>query len=159
MVEGSKPEVIPVAQFRRNLASIVKDISGDPDAIRFVGSHRKPQFVLMSLERFKSHHPTGFVSMQEVQRKKGTVLRLAAHYGLSDVAVFGSVARSEEQVGSDLDILVQTKSGVSGFDLAGFELDLEALFGVKVDVVARNSLDPVRHADMLRDATEIRPDN
>ena len=97
--------------------------------------------------------------MQEVQRKKGTVLRLAAHYGLSDVAVFGSVARSEEQVGSDLDILVQTKSGVSGFDLAGFELDLEALFGVKVDVVARNSLDPVRHADMLRDATEIRPDN
>jgi predicted nucleotidyltransferase len=158
MVESAIPEVIPVAEFRKNLASTVKEISGDAEAIRFVGSHRKPQFVLMSLERFKSHRPTGFVSMQDINRKKGTMLRLAAHYGLTDIAVFGSVARAEEQIGSDLDILVQTKQGISGFDIASFELDLEALFGVKVDVLARNSLDPKRHANMLRDAILIEPE-
>jgi uncharacterized protein len=159
MVEISIPEVIPVAEFRKNLASIVKEVTGDPEAVRFVGSHRKPQFVLMSLGRFKSHKPTGFVSMEDVNRKKGTMLRLAAHYGLTDLAVFGSVARSEEQIGSDLDILVDTKRGVTGFDLAGFELDLEALFGVKVDVIPRNSLDPERHADIIRGAVRLDADS
>ena len=159
MADSSIPEVIPVAEFRRNLASIVKEVTGEPEAVRFIGSHRKPQFVLMSLERFKSHKPTVLVSMHDVNRKKGTMLRLASHYGLTDLAVFGSVARSEERIGSDLDVLVTTKRGVTGFDLASFELDLEALFEVKVDVIARNSLDRERHADIIRDAVRLEADS
>lgn len=60
---------------------------------------------------------------------------VAARRG-GDVRVFGSVAHGADTVESDLDLLVTFDDGASYFDAVGLRLDLEALLGVRVDIVS-----------------------
>jgi predicted nucleotidyltransferase len=65
--------------------------------------------------------------------------------GATDIRVFGSVARGEEDEQSDIDFLVSLKPGRSLLDLARLELRLEKLLGHPVDVVTINGLrEPIR---------------
>ena len=59
---------------------------------------------------------------------------------MTNPRVFGSVLRGEDREDSDLDILVDALPGASLFDLCGLEIDLEALLGVRVEVVTPKSL-------------------
>src|SRR5664279_3940513 len=61
------------------------------------------------------------------------------HRGLS-VSVFGSVARGEERLGSDVDFLIEFDSSSSLFDPLHVKDDLEALLGSSVDVVSIGAL-------------------
>jgi predicted nucleotidyltransferase len=54
--------------------------------------------------------------------------------------VFGSIVRGTDRDGSDLDLLVDTLPGVTLFDLGGLQNDLEAILGVKVDLVTSAGL-------------------
>ena len=153
------PEVVPISEFRKNLAEVLKFINSEESGFRMIGSHRKPQAVLMSVSKFSELESAGpRISMAEVRKKKGTMLRLAEFYGFGDVAIFGSVARGTTKSGSDLDVVVTTKKGITGFDVASYEVDLENLFGVKVDVLPMNSLDPVRHKEILEDLIYLNHD-
>ena len=78
---------------------------------------------------------------------------VARHKGIS-VALFGSVARGQERVNSDLDFLVEFGEGASLFDLARLEMDLEELLGRDVDVVSAGSLLP-EDEDIRRDAVRL----
>jgi hypothetical protein len=51
-----------------------------------------------------------------LKRHRSEVLRLAAHYGATDVRVFGSVARGEADDASDIDLIVRMGPGRSVFD-------------------------------------------
>ncbi|MDR1392973.1 MAG: nucleotidyltransferase domain-containing protein [Bifidobacteriaceae bacterium] len=53
---------------------------------------------------------------------------------MSGPRVFGSVARGEDNVGSDVDLLVDVEPGTTGFDLGGACLELTELLGVGVDL-------------------------
>lgn len=152
-------DVIPVSEFRKNLAEILKFLNSEDSGFRLIGSHRKAQAVLMSVEKFLKLSPAASaISLEQVQKKKGTMLRLAEFYGFSNVGVFGSVARGSSNQKSDLDVVVETKRGITGFDIASYEIDLENLFGVKVDVLPLNSLDPERHEEILRDLVYLQHD-
>jgi predicted nucleotidyltransferase len=83
------------------------------------------------------------------------IVRLAAQSNLSAVAIFGSVARGESTESSDLDLLVDTTAETSLIDMARFERDMETLFEVPVDVIARSSLDPERDEAILREAIAL----
>jgi hypothetical protein len=70
----------------------------------------------------------------------------AARHGASNVRLFGSVARGETRLGSDVDVLVTLESGRSLFDLARLRVELEQMFDAPVDVVADSGLtedDPI----------------
>jgi predicted nucleotidyltransferase len=54
---------------------------------------------------------------------------------VSNPPVFGSVARGEDHIESDLDILVDPTPKTSLFDLAALERELEELLGTPVDVL------------------------
>ena len=83
------------------------------------------------------------------------ITRAARRRGARDVRVFGSVARGEERPDSDVDLLVTLEPGRTLLDLAGLELDLEALLGRPVDVVTADGLrEPVR-ASALREARPV----
>lgn len=54
--------------------------------------------------------------------------------------VFGSIARGEDRPDSDVDLLVQLRSGTSLMDLVTMTRELEALLGRAVDVVSEGGL-------------------
>lgn len=62
---------------------------------------------------------------------RAAVLRCRA----TNPRVFGSVLRGDDQENSDVDILVDAPPGTTLFDLGGLQVELEALLGVRVDLV------------------------
>ena len=68
------------------------------------------------------------------------ILQIAEQYGARQVRVFGSVARRQDDAGSDLDFLVDMEPGRSLLDLGGLLVDLEKLLNAKVDVVTERGL-------------------
>ncbi|OFY87098.1 MAG: hypothetical protein A3F72_16450 [Bacteroidetes bacterium RIFCSPLOWO2_12_FULL_35_15] len=63
---------------------------------------------------------------------------LQEHFGVEEIALFGSYARGEENVDSDVDILVNTKIKTLGnyFLLLDY---LEAKFHKKIDLVTKHN--------------------
>ncbi|MES2178596.1 MAG: nucleotidyltransferase family protein [Gemmatimonadota bacterium] len=86
---------------------------------------------------------------------RAEVLRLAAHYGATDVRVFGSVARGEADELSDIDFLVRMNPGRSVFDVGGLLMDLQDLLGRRVDIVTERGLGPRMRERVLREAVPV----
>lgn len=81
--------------------------------------------------------------LEHVRAARESILEVAQRRRLSDVRVFGSVARGEAGSGSDVDLLVHPAPDASSFDLAGFMAEVEDLLGVGVDVVSDRGSGPV----------------
>lgn len=80
---------------------------------------------------------------------------MAAH-GASNVRVFGSVARGEATLSSDVDLLVdQDWTRLSGWGGMALVVEAEALLGRKVDVVTVEELKPRIREQVLRDAVPL----
>jgi hypothetical protein len=77
--------------------------------------------------------PIPTLTVLRAQREE--ILTLAARYGVSNVRVFGSVARGEARPGSDIDLLVTANTQMSVFDLVGLWLDLQDLLKREVSLV------------------------
>jgi uncharacterized protein len=73
-------------------------------------------------------------SLALLRAHRDEILRLAARRGVSNIRVFGSVARGDATPDSDIDLLVDFEVGESGLDLIAFAEELEALLGYRVDV-------------------------
>jgi predicted nucleotidyltransferase len=69
-----------------------------------------------------------------LRANRDEILRIAESRGVSNIRVFGSVARGDATPDSDIDLLVDFKVRESGLDLIGFALDLEQLLGFRVEV-------------------------
>ncbi|WP_420443894.1 nucleotidyltransferase family protein [Candidatus Poriferisodalis sp.] len=82
---------------------------------------------------------------------RAAIRRVAKDRKATSIALIGSVARGEDTDNSDYDFLVAFATRASLFDMAGLQLDLEALLGGDVDVVSAGGLTE-RHSDMLSDA-------
>jgi predicted nucleotidyltransferase len=83
------------------------------------------------------------------------ILRVCAKYGARNVRVFGSLARSEADEQSDIDLLVELEPGRSLFDLGGLQYDLERLLGCRVDVVTERGFKPRIRERVLREALPL----
>jgi predicted nucleotidyltransferase len=61
------------------------------------------------------------------------------------IGVFGSYARNEQKVLSDLDILIYLDNSkkISLLDIIGIEQQLSEALGVKVDLITERSLNPL----------------
>lgn len=69
--------------------------------------------------------------------------------------VFGSVARKEAKLSSDVDILVKFSKPVSLLDLIRLENLISKKIGRKVDLVTEESLNPLIKNNVLRDLKPI----
>ena len=90
-----------------------------------------------------------------LREKRDEILRLCASYGARNLRVFGSVARGEADVRSDVDFLVEIEPGRSLFDLGGLQYDLERLLGRPVDVVTERGLKPRIRDRVLQEAVPL----
>jgi predicted nucleotidyltransferase len=90
-----------------------------------------------------------------LRRQRADVLRLAAAHGVTDVRVFGSVARGEADEQSDIDLLVSVAPERSLFDLGGLLMDLQDLLGRQIDLVTERGLRPRLREQVLREALPL----
>jgi len=92
---------------------------------------------------------------ERLRQKREEVLKLAHQHGASQVRVFGSVAKGEDTVGSDLDLLVEMESGRSLLDLVAIKQDLEDLLGCRVHVVTEAAVSPYLRDLVLQEAVHL----
>ncbi len=83
------------------------------------------------------------------------VLAIIAKYPVSNPRVFGSVARGEDTVESDVDILVDKSGMLSLFDLAGMEIELQKVLDSEVDVLTIGFIAPDMRQTVEREARSI----
>lgn len=64
-----------------------------------------------------------------------TIRQLVLDAGMANPRVFGSVVRGEDNEESDLDILVDPGLKTSLMDMAGLQIQLEEILGIRVDLL------------------------
>ena len=69
-------------------------------------------------------------------------LELAARFGVTDLALFGSTARGTAKNDSDVDVLVSFDGPATSARYFGVQFYLEDLFGCGVDLVTDKALRP-----------------
>jgi predicted nucleotidyltransferase/DNA-binding XRE family transcriptional regulator len=79
---------------------------------------------------------------RRLRRNRSALLDLAASHGAENLRVFGSVARGENTVESDVDMVADLPSGIGLFELGVFERELSKILKVKVDLVPSDGLRP-----------------
>lgn len=80
---------------------------------------------------------------------------LAAEHGFTRLAMFGSVARGDARIDSDVDLLVQARKGTSSFGFVKFQQLLESVLGRHVDIVEYGGLKPGLDDDIRREAVPL----
>ena len=93
--------------------------------------------------------------MRRLQRLRPDILRVARRYSITDVRVFGSVARGADTAGSDIDLLVEFEPDAHPtlLDMAQIEIDLsQALGGRKVDLRTPEDLSHYFRDEVVRTA-------
>ena len=71
---------------------------------------------------------------------KNKITNTAMQYGIQKAYLFGSYARGEAGIESDIDICIEKGKLRTLFELSGFSQDLEETLGNKVDVITTTSL-------------------
>lgn len=84
-----------------------------------------------------------------IEEIKSRIMPLLVEYEVGKAAVFGSAARGESTMESDIDLLVEFRGEKSLLDLAGLKLDLEELLHRKVDILTYDSLHPLLREGIL----------
>ncbi len=98
---------------------------------------------------------TGLGIEDIIGNKRDDILRLAAQYGAFNVRVFGSVARGEAREDSDVDFLVDFKSGYRLMEHVGFVVDLQELLGRRVEVAIEKNLREELRPYIMKDITPL----
>lgn len=93
-------------------------------------------------------------TLDGLRRQRDRLLAIARAHGARTVRVFGSAARGDARIDSDVDFLVELEPGRSLLDLSGLILDLQEALGRDVDVIEISK--PSRVADrILREAVPL----
>lgn len=79
---------------------------------------------------------------RRVRSRRRELAAAAAAHGVTNPRIFGSVARGQEQPGSDIDILADFPPGISLLGLGRVAEALEAIAGARVDLVPAADLKP-----------------
>jgi len=76
----------------------------------------------------------------DITEIKDKIAGIAGRYGIQKAYLFGSYARGEAGLDSDIDICIEKGKLRTLFELSGFCMDLEKTLGNKVDVVTTAGL-------------------
>lgn len=86
---------------------------------------------------------------------RGTIVSILTRHGATKIAIFGSYARGEERVDSDIDILVRFTSPKSLFQLVRIENELCEALRRPVDLITEKSVSPYLADSIHRDEVVI----
>ncbi len=95
------------------------------------------------------------LSGQRVRRRRQVLIATAAAHGVTNLRVFGSVARGADRPDSDLDLLADLPQGMGLLGLGRVQAELEAIVGSRVDLVPAGDLKPGVRARARRDLVAL----
>ena len=95
------------------------------------------------------------VTLDEVRAQADQIHACADRYGITNVRVFGSVARGHATPDSDLDLLVDVEPGHGYLDLTSFALAVEDLLAVFTQVATVPGLKPRLRDRVLAEAVAV----
>jgi predicted nucleotidyltransferase len=90
------------------------------------------------------------VALLQVERP-----RLEQIFGVSELAIFGSVVRGEAGSTSDIDILVDYSAPPTLFEFVRLQRHLSGLLGAPVDLVMKTALKPTIGRQILTELVPI----
>ena len=94
-------------------------------------------------------------TLEQLNRHRAALMRMASAHKARTLSVFGSVARGEDRPDSDIDFLVEFEADASLLDLIGLQQDIEALLGRPADVVTPDGVSPFLRDRILREARPL----
>jgi len=86
-----------------------------------------------------------------LRRRRAAIREVADRHGVSNLRVFGSVARGDDGPDSDVDIAVDLPESISLIGLAGIAREITERLGVEVDLVPAHTLHPEVAEDLERE--------
>ena len=86
----------------------------------------------------------------------GAQMEPLAQFGVQSLALFGSVARDEARLDSDVDLLIEFSRPVGLFTFIAVKEHLEQALGRRVDLVTRAGLKRQLRDRILREAVDVR---
>ncbi|HEY4803397.1 MAG TPA: nucleotidyltransferase domain-containing protein [Paraburkholderia sp.] len=92
---------------------------------------------------------------EALRAHRAEIRAIVASHHATNARVFGSSAREEDDEDSDLDLLVDPTPETSLIDLAQIQLRLEALLGVRVDVLTPKALPETFRARVVAEAVPV----
>lgn len=91
-----------------------------------------------------------------VKLHREEILQLMQKYPrLTNLRIFGSVARGEDTEESDVDFVVDSYPGATLFDMGGLLEDLQTLLGVPVDLISSRVKKPYMKEAIDRESVSI----
>lgn len=84
-----------------------------------------------------------------------TIRTEAMRFNLTDIRVFGSAVRGEDDEHSDIDLLVALRPGASLFDLGGFADAVEDITGFDVDLLTDGQIDDEHFSHVREQAVPL----
>lgn len=93
--------------------------------------------------------------MLSVKSYRELLLPILKRYDIKRAAIFGSVAKGTSGQDSDLDLLIEPKSGFTLFNMLQLESEIEVLLNKKVDLVEYDAIKASIKQDVLQSAVII----
>jgi uncharacterized protein len=113
---------------------------------RFGGPKRYPEF---------ASRVGGSEILIMVKFDETALAGLCERHGVESLRLFGSAARGEERLDSDLDLLVRFTETKSLIELVRIEREFEEHFGRPVDLVTEGELSPYIRDEVLSQASPL----
>ena len=122
-----------------------------PNLSAYENGRRAPSAeVLERIQRVLTVRPSA-----RVDQHRDVIRALVSEHHATSPRVFGSVARGDDEPGSDVDLLVDFTDEASLLDEVGLRLALTDLLQVSVDVVAADTLKGQVRERVLREAVAV----
>lgn len=93
--------------------------------------------------------------IDSIQSHHAAIIEAARRHGVTNVRLFGSVARGQAGPASDVDVLVDLEPDRNLFDLGGFQMDLQDILARRVHVVTEGSVHWYIREKVLREARPL----
>lgn len=90
-----------------------------------------------------------------LEANRAMIRVLAEQHRVQNVRVFGSVLHADDSEASDLDLLVDPTPLTTLMDIAALQIDVEALLGIRVDVLTPQSLPNTFRDRVLHEAVPV----
>lgn len=92
---------------------------------------------------------------RRVRQQRHALVTAAAGHGISNLRVFGSVARGDDRPDSDVDLMADLPAGLGLFGLGQARTELEEILGSDVDLVPASDIKPEIRGEVEREAIEL----